>query len=164
MWQSEFLSFVTIWVFEFCQNNFFLLFELSHNLCFWVLSQFKFLSFVTIWFFEFCHNLTFQVLSQYVFLSFVTIGVFKFCHYLRFWVCHKGHLPSANLRQGGKTLSPTLIFTGRSCKLRIYTFHNPLRYDYSKHLVQTNMSVLDPVLYTYFEWMKMTSPSRQNIL
>ena len=85
-------SFVPIWVFELC-----------HNLSFWVLSQFEFLSFVTIWVFEFCHDLSFWVLStfgflsfvtfrffifilsQFLFFSFVTIWVFKFCHNLCFW-------------------------------------------------------------------------------
>ena len=42
MSQFEFLSLVTILIFEFC-----------HNMSSWVLSQFGFLSFVTIWVFEF---------------------------------------------------------------------------------------------------------------
>ena len=57
-----FLSFVTIWVLEFCHNLSFLnfvaiwMFEFGHNLSFWVLSQFKFLSF---------HNFSLWVLSQF---------------------------------------------------------------------------------------------------
>ena len=77
--QFEYLSFVKIWVFEFCHKC-----VLSsvivcfHNLIFWVLSQFEFLSFVKIRFFDFCHNLIFWIfhnlrfgiLSQFEFLSF----------------------------------------------------------------------------------------------
>ena len=61
LYQFEFLSFVIIWVFEFC-----------HNLSFGLLSQFKVLSFVTIWFFEFCNNLRVWVLSQFELWSIVT--------------------------------------------------------------------------------------------
>ena len=61
------LSFVSIWVFEFC-----------HNLSFWFLWQFEFLCFVTIWVFDVGHDLTF--------LSFVTIWLFELCHNLTFWV------------------------------------------------------------------------------
>ena len=87
--QFAFLSFVTIWVIEFCHN--FLVFEFCLKLCFSVLSQLDFvkfcqiLSFVTVWFFEFCHKLCFWVLSQLVFFSFVTILTFEFCHKLS-WV------------------------------------------------------------------------------
>ena len=63
----EFLSLVTIKVFEFCQN-----------LRFLVLSYSKFLSYFTIWVFDFHHNMHFQfyhnlsfwVLLQFEFLSF----------------------------------------------------------------------------------------------
>ena len=82
--QIEFLSFVTIRVFEF-----------GHNLSFatiWVLSQFEFcqyLSFVTIWVvlqFEFLNFISIKVSSQFEFLSFITLGDFEFHHNLIFWV------------------------------------------------------------------------------
>ena len=56
-YQLSLVSFVTIWVFDFC-----------HNQSFWVLSQFEFLIFDTIWV-----------------LNLVTIWVFEFCHNLSFW-------------------------------------------------------------------------------
>ena len=70
----EFVSFVTICVFEFCNN--------LNGVQIWVFSQFEFLSFVTILGFEFGHNLSFWVLSQFEGLSFVTIWRFEFCHNL----------------------------------------------------------------------------------
>ena len=60
--QYEFLSFVTIRVFEFCHILSF--FKFCHNLSFWVLSQFEFLTLVTISVFDFCQNLIFWFLSQ----------------------------------------------------------------------------------------------------
>ena len=52
--QFEFLSYVTIWVFEFFLTIW--VFEYFHNFGFWVLSQFELSSFVFIWFFCFCHK------------------------------------------------------------------------------------------------------------
>ena len=71
--QFEFLSFVTIWVFEFCHKlKILVLAQLEvlscQNFGFWVLSQFEFKSFVIIWVFK---------LSHFKFLSFVTIWVFS---------------------------------------------------------------------------------------
>ena len=68
MSQVELLSFVTIWVSDFC-----------NNLSFWVLSQFRFFPsvfffFFTNWVFEFCHTFSW-VFSQ-----------FGFCHKVSFWV------------------------------------------------------------------------------
>ena len=81
--QFEFLSFVTIWVFEFCYSLIFWViffsfvtigvYDVCYNLRFWFLTQFVFLSFLIIWFFEFCNKLSFWVLSQFEFLSVVTI-------------------------------------------------------------------------------------------
>ena len=62
---------ITISVFEFYHYLFFLSFEFCHN-----------------WVFEVCHNLGFWVLLKFEFLSLVTIWVFEFCHNLSFWVCH----------------------------------------------------------------------------
>ena len=90
------LSFVTIWVFEFChifnsqvssqyeycQIDFFLL----HKLIFvpiWVFSQLDFchnLSFVTIW--------VLAQLESYQNSTFVPIWVYEFCHNLSFEFCH----------------------------------------------------------------------------
>ena len=77
--QFEFLSYLTIWAFDFC-----------HNLSFWVSSQFELLSFVTTLVFE---------LSQFEFLIFVTIWDVEFCHKffdfgqnLIFEFCHNSSL------------------------------------------------------------------------
>ena len=107
--QFDFLSFVTIQVFEFCHNlslSFITFcfsefcqnssFWVCQNLSFWVLSyfflaksQFKCLSFVTIWIFELSWvELSFLVLWEFEFLSFVTIWVIKFGHNLS-WVLPK---------------------------------------------------------------------------
>ena len=68
-------------------------------------------------------------------------------------IIHLGHLPSDNLRQGGKrstVLLHSFLLADRANSGFTLSI-TPLRYDYSKHLVETKMSVLDPVLYTYFE-------------
>ena len=73
----EFMSFITICVFEFHHN---LSFQFHQNLSFWIVISWVFeghhnLSFITIWVFdriwvfEFCHS-----------LSYVIIWVLKFCH------------------------------------------------------------------------------------
>ena len=64
--EFEFMSFVIIWVVEFC-----------HNLSCRILSQFEFLKLVKLWV-EFCPNSSFRVLLQLHFL-------FIFCNYLSFW-------------------------------------------------------------------------------
>ena len=113
--EFQFLSFVTIWVIEFCHNmsqfkfwhNFGFVtiwvlsqlefFKFFHNLSFWVFSQFEFFSFVSIWVFEFYHHLSFWVWSKFGFLSFITIWVFvlitiwvlSFHHNLRFLISSK---------------------------------------------------------------------------
>ena len=72
----KFLSFVTIYFYEFCHNlSFWDLskFEFSSLVAIWVLSQFKFLILVTIWVFEFYHYLSSVTIC---FLSVVTIWVF----------------------------------------------------------------------------------------
>ena len=74
----EFLSFVTMWVFEFC-----------HNLSFRVLSQFEFLSLITIWVFKFHHKLGFWVLSQFEILRFITIWVWVWVFLWNFFSCWK---------------------------------------------------------------------------
>ena len=99
------LSIVTIWVFVLsqfelssCKIFSFVtipVFEISHNLSFWVGSKFEFghsfsLSFVTIRVrvlskFEFCHNFSIWNLSQFKFLSWATIWVFELDHNLSFW-------------------------------------------------------------------------------
>ena len=93
-------SFVTIWVFDFCQNLSLVTFWVigcCHNLSivriwvlkfcyimsFWVLSQF--------WFLSFYHSLSFQVSSQLEFLSFIimSFGVssqFEFLRFITIWV------------------------------------------------------------------------------
>ena len=94
----EFLSFITIWVFN-CITAWVFecyitiwVFEFHHNLRFWVSSQFEFLSFSTIWVFEFHHNRSFWVSSQLEFhhtLSFWVSSQFKFLSFMtirRFWV------------------------------------------------------------------------------
>jgi hypothetical protein len=93
-WQFKFcqnLRFVTIWVFELSQFEFFSFFtiwafELCHNLSFWVVLQSEFchsLSFVTIWVFE-LSQFEFLSLSKFEFLSFVTTCVFELSS-LEFW-------------------------------------------------------------------------------
>ena len=85
----EFLSFITVWVFEFHHN---LSFQFHYSVSFWVFynnlscwvsSQFEFLSFITVWLFEFHHNLSFLVPSQPEFSSFITIRVLS--HFDSFW-------------------------------------------------------------------------------
>ena len=71
---TEFLSFITIWLFEF-----------YHNLGVQVSSQYEYLSFITIWVIEFHHNLSFWVSSRFELLRFITIWVFDFLHNLSFW-------------------------------------------------------------------------------
>ena len=68
---SHNLSYVTIWVFEFC-----------HNFSFWV---------VTILVFEFHHNVSVWISSQFEVFSFITIWVFEIDHNLGFKFCHKGN-------------------------------------------------------------------------
>ena len=90
MSQFDFLSFVTIFVFDCC-----------HNLIFKFLSHLVFLGFVTNWIFDFCHILCFWVLSQFELLSSVKILWEKkfsdkfcchycpYCHYCHY--CHNCH-------------------------------------------------------------------------
>ena len=77
MSQLEFLSFVTIWVFNFFYN---LRCWVCQNLSFWFLTQFEFLIFVTIQVF---------FLSQFELLSFVTIWVFEFSPSFWYWFLWK---------------------------------------------------------------------------
>ena len=91
----EFLSFVTIFVFEF-----------YHNKSFWFLSQFYVLGLITIWVVKFNHNLSFEldnylsfwalshlsfwVSLQFEFLSFCEIFLFKKkLYYFEVLVCEK---------------------------------------------------------------------------
>ena len=87
--QFEFLSYVIIWVLEFCHNLSFSQYEFCHNLScvtIWVVQPFELcnhLSFVTIWVlwpFEFCDHLSFLKNLNLIFfllhnMSFVTIWV-----------------------------------------------------------------------------------------
>ena len=83
VFHNDFLSFITIWVFDF-----------HHNLSFWISSQFEFLSFITIWVFNFPHNLIFCVSLQFELSSFIKFWViefypnliFEFYHILSFWM------------------------------------------------------------------------------
>ena len=73
--------------------------------------------------------------------------------------------PSQCYPQGSRTnifSSSSLIFAVRRGKIRIYNIYSPPELIFKFPHVTTKMSVLEPILFKFFEWMKTTSPFRQN--